>query len=101
MRLTDLGGHSGEVDHGDPSLLLPVDSMRGFRQGDALAPEWGAQVLMRTAVSFLEAGVFFFVARTVTQRAEVPRISSSRAVRIIVAPTRTTKERNRCVPGEQ
>lgn len=70
-------GDSGQVGNGDPSSRLPVDSMSGFRQGDALAPEWGAQVLLRAAVSFLEAGVFF-VARTVTQRAEVPRISSSR-----------------------
>ena len=52
-------GDSGQVGHGAASSLLPVDSMRGFRQGDALAPERGAQVLMRAAVSFLEAGVFF------------------------------------------
>ena len=52
-------GDSGQVGNGDPSSRLPVDSMSGFRQGDALAPEWGAQVFLRAAVSFLEAGVFF------------------------------------------
>ncbi len=49
---------------------------------------------MEAAVSFLETGaLFFFVTRTVTHGAEVPRMPSSREVRVIVAPTCTTKER--------
>jgi hypothetical protein len=49
---------------------------------------------MRAEVSFLETRhLFFFVTKTVTYRAEVPRMPSSREVRVIVAPTRTTKER--------
>ena len=48
---------------------------------------------MGAAVSFWRPTPSFFVTRTVTHRADVPRMSGSRDVRVIVAPTCTTKER--------
>ena len=43
---------------------------------------------------------FLLVTRWSHSRGGFPRTKSSREVRVIVAPTRTTKERIRCVPGE-
>ena len=71
---------------------IKVDRISQFGDYYSSIPVWDWRNCMRAAVSFFETAAFF-VTKMVTQRAEFPRISSSREVRIIVAPTCTTRER--------